>query len=91
MFGASKKEINKLDEMINEFRGMKEEFRSIKETLESHNRRFHDFEDRIRNIEYAMRESFSAESGRPAEPRYGYRGKALIERPEDRDELGLFF
>ena len=96
MFGISNKEKNKLkEEIIQEFRSvLREELKSTNEIIESHNKKFSDFEDRLRGFEDRLRDfeyAMRAGGSEPAQPRHAYRGKALIERPEDRDELGLFF
>lgn len=76
--------LKKLDELIADVKAMKE-------TLDSHSRTLRDYEDFKRDFKLSVQDFPGAAGYRPAEPRRGYPGGALIERDEDMEELGLHY
>ncbi len=81
--------LEQLEKLTKDVRELKDSNQHIQGTLGSLSRRLGDIEDFKRDFKLSVQDFPGAAEYRPAEPRRGYPGGALIERDEDKEEWGL--
>ena len=77
--------------ILREIQNLSHEVQKLSRRIEVIEKTTRDNDDAIRNFRHAYQVASSGEGYVPAPVRYRFPGRALLERPEDREEMGLFF